>query len=103
MNPYYRAYCKRCGWTVKTGAESTFMDPFFLPERCPGCHEYHSRHAWSYFSDECLYTVEYGFMAFVPAAEQPPKVWFLPWTWAPVGERVWTLWSTRPADTKGGE
>jgi hypothetical protein len=97
MNPFYRAYCKKCGCTVETGESSTFLSPFFLPERCPGCHEYHSRHAWSAWSSDSLYHVEYGFWRFVPDAEQRPSVWFLPWTWGQTGKEVWVLWSDREA------
>lgn len=92
--PYYRAYCKQCGCTVKTDDSSTWMDTFFLPERCPGCHAFHSRSSYSWEKGN-LYEVEYGFWRFVPAAVQPHKVWFLPWTWKPVGERVWTVWQER--------
>lgn len=85
--PYYRAYCKHCDCTVKTDDTTrTWMDDFFLPERCPGCHGHHSRHGYG----RGLYNVEFGFWKFVPADPQPPKRWW--WPFGLFGERVWTIW-----------
>lgn len=87
--PYYRAYCKDCGCTVRSGDNSTFMDQFFLPERCPGCHRYAPRHG--YVSDsEARYRVEYGFWKVVPIEPQPPRRWW--WPFGVATERVWTVW-----------
>jgi hypothetical protein len=84
-HPHYRAYCKDCGYTVRSEDSSTFMDPFFLPERCPGCHRYSPRHGYVREADR-RYKVEFGFWKFVAADPQPPKRWW--WPFGVVGEDV---------------
>lgn len=88
--PHYRTYCRHCECTVRTDDESTFMRPFFLPQRCPGCHRPHSRFAYDWEKTN-LYKVEYGYWQFVPADPQPRKVWWRPSTWKPAGKHIWTL------------
>lgn len=92
-NPFFRAYCKSCGTTVGTREDnSTFLDPFFLPERCPGCHDHHCKSSRSHYYDDCLYRVEYGFWKFVPHDQQPTRRWWNPFSWPVRGDNIWVEW-----------
>lgn len=91
--PYYRAFCPNCDCTVETNHETDrWLDPFFLPRRCPGCHHYMSS---TTYSGGWTWQVEFGYWRFVPADPQPPKVWWNPFTWGTFGARVWTKWMDR--------
>lgn len=74
---HHRAYCCECGWTVKERGEDDFLDPFFLPSRCPGCHAKKRRHLGRFeLSEKSGWLTSYGFWE-----RDTPFDWLMPSTW----------------------
>ena len=80
---YYRIICLECGGTGETGGDSRWLTPFFLPERCPHCDAWKSRHEWSL--EAAGWRETYGRWVTSPTA--PPFIWWKPSTWRP--EKIW--------------
>jgi len=79
---FYRCYCKKCGHTVKTDDDTDrWMDPFFLPQRCPACGAFSGHH--SRYGEGC-FAISYGHYKRRPRVV--PFSWLHPSTWASPGE-----------------
>ena len=90
--PIYRAWCKKCGHTVKTADSRTFLTPFCLPQRCPNCHRYHNKYATFEMSRDSLYQSSFGYWKFVADKIQPKLSILRPSTWRVRGEYKWIDW-----------
>jgi len=75
---FFRAYCNECGHTVKERESETFLDPFFLPERCPTCHAYKRKHMRRFEdTDNSGWLTSYGhWKRDVPFVLTKPGTWF---------------------------
>jgi hypothetical protein len=78
MTACYRAFCPTCRHVVEERKEPTFLDPFFLPRRCPSCHT----HMGSRWYDEGTWKTEYGeYVRDVSFEWLKPSTWFSGYTW----------------------